>query len=299
MIDKNLTNEPTAKLLYFEEHITCRNYLIHVETGFKIFSFSAESEQVREDVAKKNYLLFFLKGEFHITNNKYERSFKTGEMVLIPRSSFFRIIPSPGAQLLSLFFDQPASNCDKLLLQTLSKRIKDVEYNFSSLPIIAPLDKYLDLLIACLESGLNCIHFHETMQRQLFFLLGGFYTKEQISVLFYPIIGKKLDFKDFVIENYSKVHHVSELLALSNMGKSQFYNKFKEEFGIPAKQWMLQQLNNRIFGMLTDPEVCIKDMVTDLGFSSQAQFTVYCKKYFGHTPRQLIDSFQGENGVYK
>ncbi|WP_455972330.1 helix-turn-helix domain-containing protein [Bacteroides congonensis] len=298
MNDKKVTEESLVKLLYFDEHITCRNYVVHVETGFKIFRFSSKSECVQEDIAKKNYLLFFLEGEFMVTNNQYERNFKAGEIILIPRSSFYRIIPSPGAQLLSLFFDRPASNCDKLLLQTLSKEIKGMKYDFSPLPVICPLDKYLDLLVLCLKSGLSCIHFHETMQRELFLLLCGFYSREQISMLFYPIIGKKLNFKDFVIENSSKVHHVSELLAMSNMGKSQFYNKFKEEFGIPAKQWMLQQLNNRLFGMLTNPEVCIKDIVTDLGFSSQAQFTVYCKKHFGYTPRQLVDAFQGENKLF-
>lgn len=298
MNDKKLVEEAPVKLLYFEEHVTCRNYIVHVETGFKILRFSSESERLQEDIAKKNYLLFFLEGEFQVTNNQYERTFKSGEMILIPRSSFLKIIPSSEAQLLCLFFDQPISNCDKLLLQTLSKRAKDMEYNFTSLPIICPLDKYLELLVLCLNSGLSCVHFHETMQRELFLLLCGFYTKEQISMLFFPIIGKKLNFKDFVTENSSKVHHVSELLALSNMGKSQFYNKFKEEFGIPAKQWMLQQLNNRIFGMLTDPEICIKDMVVDLGFSSQAQFTVYCKKHFGYTPKQLIDTFQGENKLF-
>ena len=51
-------------------------------------------------------------------------------------------------------------------------------------------------------------------------------------MLFYPIIGKKLNFKDFVIENSSKVHHVSELLAMSNMGKSQFHKRYSDRFGI-------------------------------------------------------------------
>lgn len=295
MNDKKTALKAPVKLLYFEEHVTCRNYIVHVETGFKIVRFSSEYEKHQEDIAKKNYLLFFLKGEFQVTNNQYERNFKAGEMILIPRSSFLKIIASCEAELLCLFFDQPISNCDKLLLQTLSKRVIDIEYDFTSLPIICPLDKYLDLLVLCLNGGLSCVHFHETMQRELFLLLCGFYTKEEISMLFYPIIGKKLNFKDFVIENSVKVHNVSELLALSNMGKSQFYSKFKEEFGVSAKQWMLQQLNNRIFGMLTNPEICIKDMVIDLGFSSQAQFTVYCKKHFGHTPKQLINNFQGED----
>lgn len=295
MNKKKNVGEMPVKLLYSEEHIACRNYIVRVETGFKILRFSSESEKLQEDVTKKNYLLFFLEGEFQVTNNQYERTFRAGEMILIPRSSFLRMIPSSNAQVLCLFFDQPISNCDKILLQTLSKKVKNMEYDFIPLPVICPLDKYLDLLTLCLDSGLSCVHFHETMQRELFLLLGGFYSKEQISMLFHPIIGKKLNFKDFVIEHSSKVHNVSELLALSNMGKSQFYNKFKEEFGVPAKQWMLQQLNNRIFGMLTNPEICIKDMVEDLGFSSQAQFTVYCKKHFGHTPRRLIDTFQGEN----
>lgn len=297
MNEKKLLEDSTIQLLYLEEHLSCRNYMLDVDTGFKIYCFpKAETDIIREDVAKKNYLLFFIKGEFHVTNNQYERDFKAGQMILIPRSSFYKISVSTGAELLFLFFDQPASNCDKILLQTLAEEIKDTEYDFTPLPIIPPLDKYLELLVLCLKNGLNCNHFHEIMHRELFFLLCAFYTKKQITELFHPIIGKKLNFKDFVMENSSKVRNVTELLQLSNMGKSQFYNKFKKEFGMPAKQWMLQQLNNRIFGMLTDPGVCIKDMVEELGFGSQSQFTLYCKKHFGSTPKRLIATLQGGKG---
>lgn len=266
-----------------------------IKTGFKYLEFPSPMH-FEEDSATKNYLLFFLKGEFAINCNQYHnRRFGEGEMVLIPRSSVLKVSASGGSLLLSLFFDTPISSCDKLVFQTLAEICKDVKYDFSPLPIRFPLTDYLGILLHCLRSQLNCLHFHELMQCEFFFLLRGFYTKQEIATLFHPIIGKELDFKDFVMQNYSKVNNADELVTLSNMGRSRFYIKFKEVFGMTVKQWMLKQMNGRILGRIVEPGVCIKDIVETFGFDSQAHFNHYCRQHFGCTPKQLIDQYHVVN----
>ncbi len=39
-----------------------------------------------------------------------------------------------------------------------------------------------------------------------------------------------------------------------------------------AKQWMLKQRNQLILKKLTEPGVCIKDVIEELGFESQGYF---------------------------
>ena len=50
------------------------------------------------------------------------------------------------------------------------------------------------------------------------------------------------------MQNYSRVNNLDELITLSNIGRTSFFIKFKEEFGITAKQWMMKQLKVRILG---------------------------------------------------
>ena len=81
------TKHTKSELLYIEEHQSCQNYMTTIETGFKYLEF-AKNAAFEEDNTTKNYLLFFLKGDFTICCNQFHNKlFHAGEMILIPRSS--------------------------------------------------------------------------------------------------------------------------------------------------------------------------------------------------------------------
>lgn len=284
-----------SELLYIEEHLSCQNYMTTIDTGFKFIEFTEDTE-FGEDNTNKNYLLLFIKGDFTISYNQFQNNqFQAGDMILIPRSSLFKGVVQRGACLLLMFFDIPESSCDKLLLQSLSKICKEIKYKFEPIKIRYPLTPFLEVLTYCIKNGMNCSHLHNLMQREFFFLLRGFYEKEEITTLFYPIIGKNIDFKDFVIHNYTKVDNIEQLISLSNLGRSCFFAKFNEVFGVTAKQWMLKQKKQLILKKLTEPGICIKDVIEELGFESQGYFSRYCKHHFGCTPKQLIKRHQANN----
>ena len=76
-----------SELLYIEEHLSCRNYMTTIETGFKYLELDEITEFEEEDT-NKNYLLFLLQGDFSISCNQFHnKPFHAGEMILIPRSS--------------------------------------------------------------------------------------------------------------------------------------------------------------------------------------------------------------------
>lgn len=284
-----------SELLYIEEHLSCQNYMTTIETGFKYLEFDKNTE-FEEDNTSKNYLLFFLKGGFTITCNQFHnRPFHAGEMVLIPRSSRLKGTGETGSSLLSMFFDMPENSCDKLILQSLSGICDHIEYDFAPTGIHYPLTPFLEVLTHCIRNGMNCAHLHTLMQREFFFLLRGFYEKREIAALLHPIIGKEMDFKDFVMRNHTRVDNIEQLISLSNLGRSRFFSKFNEVFGMTAKQWMLKQKNRRILEKMTEPRVCIKDAVEELGFDSQSNFNRHCKLYFGCTAKQLMERCQTEN----
>lgn len=265
-----------------------------IESGFNYLEFP-ENCEFEEEYTPKHYLLFFMEGDFILNYGQFKnRVFHAGNMVLIPRSSHFKVISKTDSSILTMFFDMPEENCDKMALQSLTEICKEIEYNLEPVAIHYPLILFLEMLIHCLRNKMNCLHFHHLMQQEFFFLLRGFYTKEEIATLFYPIIGKDIDFKDFVLQNYMKVNSIEQLISLSNMGRSSFFVKFSKAFGMTAKQWMLKQKDQRILEKIMGSEICIKDIVEEFGFDSAINFTRYCKQHFGDTPKHLIARYQAD-----
>ena len=153
---------------------------------------------------------------------------------------------------------------------------------------------FFETVVHCLRNEMNCTYLHNVIEREFFFLLRGFYNKKEIATLFHPIIGKQLEFRDFVMQNYSRVNNLDELITLSNIGRTSFFIKFKEEFGITAKQWMMKQLKVRILGKVIEPGICVKQLMEVCNFESQAQLYRYFKQHFRRTPKQLIDHYQAK-----
>jgi len=279
---------------YIGEHLSCKNYMAEVVTGFKYIKFDKE-KCIVEEYTHKNYLLVFLKGDFSVHCNQFcNHTFHNNEMVVLPKSSMIKISATAKSQMLAMAFDMPQSNCDKRLFQGLNSICKKINYNFNPIPIRYPLMPFFETVVHCLRNKMNCTDLHNVIEREFFFLLKGFYHKEEIATLFHPIIGKQLAFRDFVMQHYTKVNNLDELITLSNMGRTSFFIKFKEEFGITAKQWMMKQLKKRILGKVIEPGICVKQLMEVCNFESQAQLYRYFKQQFHCTPRQLIDHYQAK-----
>ena len=160
------TKQSTNGLLYFREHLSCENYMTDTSTGFKYIKFD-EGTSIEEEYAHKNYLLFFLKGDFFVYCNQYcNHRFHSNEMVILPKSSMVKISAKAKSQMLAMAFDMPQSNCDKLLFQGLTSICADMEYNFDPIPIRYPLMPFLETVIHCLKNELNCKHLHDVIDRK-------------------------------------------------------------------------------------------------------------------------------------
>lgn len=279
------------ELLYIGEHRSCKNYLEQVEFGFKYIELEQETF-IREERSASNYLLMFLDGEFTISQDQFNtRTFNAGTMVLLPKMSTFNGWGSSGAKLVCLSFELPPRSCDMFILQSLSGICGTIKYDFQATEIHYPLMPYLEVLTLCLKSGMSCKYLHELMEKELFFLIRGFYTKEEIASLFYPIIGEDFYFKKMIMENYQQVASIESLISISNMGRSSFFTKFRNVFGMTAKQWIVKQRNRRILDEARRPGITVKELMAKFMFDSQPAFTFYCKQHFGCTPKLLIEHY--------
>ena len=280
--------------LSLQECLMRDNKFTSIHSGFKYYEFNC-SVIIEEEHLNKNIILFFLGGNFTINCNQFtDCRFFEQEMILLPKSSDVKIWIQSGSRLIFMLFDLPEESHDKYQMQILADTKQSLNYCFLPSPIRYPLTAFTEKVAYCLLNGMsNNIHFHSLMHREFFLLLREFYTKEEMMALFHPIIGLEPDFRDFIMQNYLKVNNVEELVLLSNMGRSTFYAKFKEVFGITAKQWMQKQISERILGKAMEPGICVKQLMVTCGFESHTHFYRYFKQHFGCTPKEFIKRCQG------
>lgn len=276
------------KLLYVEEHSSCINYVNVPDTGFRYEEIPVGTYFQKDEISQ-NYILLFLEGRCSIGSGFYpQRIFKAQEMVLIPKSSVFEGYVLETLKVLIFHFRVPLNNCDMVTFESYSKYCRRIEYDFSPLEFCEPLSKFVQQVVHYMESGMKCAHLFEIKHKEFFLLLRAFYSKEQVSYLLYPILGKTLSFKDFILTNYIKAGNIEKLISMSHLSKSSFYEKFKTDFGVTAKQWMLKQQTNIVRAKACEPAVTVKDLMDAIGYSSPTHFNRFCKTYLECTPGELL-----------
>lgn len=285
-----------ANLLHVEEHLSCGKYLKEINTGFIYQELPKGYTRIIEQEARNNYLVLVLEGYIKLSCNlKKDKIINEGEMVLIAKSSLVKAECLKKTQILTLIFDLPETNCDKLNFQHLAKLTIGMDYNFYTLPINYPIKLFCKLMIIYLSEKANCKHLHESKHNELFLCLRYFYTKQDLAQFFCPMLSSSLSFQALVLENYTKVKSVKELIELSNMGTSAFYDKFKKAFGLSAKQWLTRKKLGRIVNRASKPEVTVKELMNEFDFESLSQFQAYCKRNLGCTPSMLIKNATAGN----
>ncbi|HBO25378.1 AraC family transcriptional regulator [Culturomica sp.] len=280
------------KLLYVNEHQSCKNYQVEIDTGFKYLEVPPGTH-VYEPKLQYNNVVILIEGECIISCNQYDnRKISSSEMVLLPRGALVDAYTQKDCKLLLFSFGMVRNVCDVNMLQSYYDLCNDIHYDFTPLEIRHPLNEFIDLLVFCLKSGMNCAHLHEIKHKEFFLYLRGFYTKEEIVQLFFPIMGKKLKFKDMVLKNYTKAENVEELIELLKMSKNAFYAKFSKEFGMSPRQWMLKQIRHQVFIKAAIPNITIKELMDLFNFDSPVQFNRFCMREFNCTPGELIKQQQ-------
>lgn len=279
-------------LLYVSEHLSCKNYRVEIDSGFRYLEIAAETN-IRAIPARRNHFIFLVEGSFKASCNQFvNRVIGAGQMILVPRAATFHATAVTECKILFFSFGIIKNPCDISMLQSYYDCYKHTTYKFDPLPIRYPLSDFVGLLIYCLKNGMNCGHLHEIKHKELFLYLRGFYTKEEVVQLLYPIMGKSPAFKDLVLQNYLQAECVEELAQLFNMSRTAFYNKFIEEFRMSPKHWMQEQLKQHIYMRASVPGVSIKELIDEFNFNSPAQFNRFCLREFDCTPGELIKKIQ-------
>jgi AraC-like DNA-binding protein len=276
-----------ANLFYLEDHTSCHRYKSDFQRGFKFSEMKAGQTLEMVDSAY-NHLLFLKEGLLDLSCNEFSnRKIKKQECILIPKAAMTSGKALVDSVLLVMTFDVLQNVCDKVMLSSYRSIQGQHTYNFTPTPVRYPLTSFVELLINYLKGGIDCEHLHEIKEKEFFLVLRRCYSREEIMNLLHPIIGIS-DFKSFILQNYSGVESVSELADLSQMGRTAFDIKFREVFGMSARQWMLGQMAKHIRYKAMDPEINIRSIMNEFKFNSPTHFYRFCKQQFNCTPGELL-----------
>lgn len=275
-------------LFYADEHRNCYNYATPQQSLFRIFRLEKNNETEVDNV-DRSIMLFVLSGKICVTCGEFhERIIETGHFVLFPKNTCLYGRSLEKSVVISCSFIHSIKFCNKYSLENLANEVtKNFTYDFYQLSIRKRLNEYLLLLMGCLEDGLGCSHFHNWKLQELFILIRAYYSKEELAYFFYPIMGKDIDFKDFVLTNYTSIFEVSDFAHKANMTVATFNRRFKEAFHQSAHKWLTARKAERILRDIKISNMSFDEIAAQYGFSSAAYLATFCKQHYYKSPTEL------------
>lgn len=275
-------------LLYKNEHISCTNYAEGFNKIFLLVEIP-EGHTVERQFLDTTFLVILLQGDIEIRYeiDKYFTPQK-GYMFLLPRNKQVTTFARKTTTLLLCSFASDLKLCSRFSIQQLSHFVPEVTYQSPyCLKLDTRLQGFFSLLVDSLKEGLGCVHFHEVKRDELFLYLRAGYTKEELALFFYPVLGKDMEFKDFVLVHSRQIFDVKDFALRANMSLSTFNRRFKDTFNETAKSWLLLRKQEFVRHDVALSNLSFSEIAEKYQFSSASYLVTFCKKYFGKTPNEM------------
>ena len=269
-------------LLYKNEHISCTNYAEEFNKVFTLMEIP-EGHTVERRFLNTTFLVILLQGDIEIRYeiDKYFTP-QLGYMFLLPKNKQITTFARKATTLLLCSFTNDLKLCSRFSIQQLSHFISESAcQNPYCLKLDIRLQSFFSLLVDCLKEGLGCIHYHQIKRDELFLYLRAGYTKEELALFFYPVLGQNLEFKDFVLMNSRKIFDVKDFALQANMSQSTFNRRFKETFNETAKNWLLLRKQEFVKRDIALSNLSFSEIAEKYKFSSTSYLDTFCKKYRG------------------
>lgn len=275
-------------LLCKNEHISCTNYAEEFNKVFTLMEIP-EGHTVERRFLNTTFLVILLQGDIEIRYeiDKYFTP-QLGYMFLLPKNKQITTFARKATTLLLCSFTNDLKLYSRFSIQQLSHFISESTcQNPYCLKLDIRLQSFFSLLVDCLKEGLGCIYYHQIKRDELFLYLRAGYTKEELALFFYPVLGQNLEFKDFVLMNSRKIFDVKSFALQANMSQSTFNRRFKETFNETAKNWLLLRKQEFVKRDVALSNLSFSEIAEKYKFSSTSYLDTFCKKYFGKTPKEI------------
>ena len=226
-----------------------------------------------------------------IYGDLYPRLISGGNMILLTPLSRCVCKAVSTVELIILGFGTLNHSCDKYIFQNLTPFFSLIKYEFRELEIRESLDRFLQLMQNYEQNQVPMADLASRKIQELFIILHAYYTSDELAMLFYPLLGKNMEFKKLVVDYYLHVKSAGEFAELCGYSQGVFQKKFKDVFGETVYQWMQRQKAEYIKHRLMTSEVNLKELAGELNFASSVHLNKFCKIWFGMTPSEVRQTF--------
>lgn len=233
-----------------------------------------------------NFILFLLKGELLINSDEYPgATLHAGEFILQAVASKFELLAMTEVECLYYNFNQPELFCEGRLNYIINETPAPLTYE--PLKVVPGMDHFLKGIAAYVSGPKVCRELLTLKNKELTHVLHFLYTDRELATLAHPLSKYLSSFHYFVLRNYAKVKTVEELARLGGYSEATFRRIFANVFHVPVYEWILEKKKEDILYDLQRTDESVSVICYKHGFESLPNFSNFCKKNFGFSPRKL------------
>ncbi len=235
----------------------------------------------------QNCIIFLLKGALLVNSEEYPgTTLLEKQFILQAIGSKIELLALTDVEYIQFWFTELPLICDLSYKEVLEN--SEMPLVYTPLTLIPKLGNVLsDVIDHFKEQSTVCDRYLHLKAQEMVYILTCYYPLPQISRFFYPISTYTESFHYFVMQNYDKVKNVEEFAHLGGYTTTTFRRLFKNLYGIPVYEWILDKKREGVLNDLQFTTMRISAISSRYGFDSLSHFAHFCKDSFGDTPRAL------------
>lgn len=239
------------------------------------------------DKCIQNCMVFVLQGQLLVNSEEYPgMTLRDGQFILQAIGSKIELLALTDVSYLTYWFNEPPLICEQRYTEIMSQ--SEAPLTYTPLIMNQRLTNFMNDMVDYLGEDLTpCGPFIDIKCQELMYLLISYYPAPQLSSFFYPISSYTESFHYFVMQNYGKVKNVEEFAHLGGYTTTTFRRLFKNMYGVPVYEWILDKKREGILDDLQHTKQRITEISQRYGFESLSHFAHFCKSSFGDSPRAL------------
>lgn len=264
--------------------------------GGLIYRQFPKGHHISAEKCTQNCMIFIRSGELLMNSDEYPgTTLQSRQFILQAIGSKMELLALTDVEYFVYWFTELPLICEERYQKIVERAQAPLIY--TPLVTIPKLERFFEELTDYFkEQPLPCGKFVELKCQELIYILTCYYPLRQISTFFYPISTYTESFHYFVMQNYDKVKNVEDFAHLGGYTTTTFRRLFKNMYGIPVYEWILNKKREGILNDLRHTKQRISVISARYGFDSLSHFAHFCKDSFGDTPRALRKrAANGEN----
>jgi AraC-like DNA-binding protein len=244
--------------------------------------------QLFEHRSDRNELLLLLSGSIVLSGGcRQDRTVVEKQFSLLPPDEAITLSGTEPARLIICRLVERLEHCKHADLSEFRKPGMPGDSHFPVLPFRQPVERFVESLSMALESGLSCEPYLICKLSELMFLLRACYTESERDELSRSFSRRHSEFRSRILSLENLVKTAKEMAGRCHMTEVGFRKRFKQEMGVPPKEYLLERKKWRIDRDLRNGTKSNYELCEEYGFTSASSLANFCREHLGGTPSDL------------